>query len=204
MNLSKQPTPHELSLSLAWEFTEVLAGDFMRDRPAVRGKRFPVISPRPSGPSTQPKENAGAPGPFIYFVYNSAREIKYIGKADERTVLYRWIRPDARTGAHQWSHGTNSAKKKSTIEFIAEEIRSGRSPVRLYFSDAGALKAAVLKRSIVLGIGQEELQTLPLTDLIDCLEHYLIHSLRPEWNVQRKSAPPAGPIATCGDFWVTG
>lgn len=180
----------------------MLPGDFVRDRPAVRDKRFPVIGPRPSGPTTQPMEGAGNPGPFIYFVYSASNEIKYIGKADERTVLYRWIRPDARTGLHQWSHGTNSAKKKATVEFIADEIRSHRGPVSLHYSSASALRAAVVRRSTALAIDAKELQSLSAADLIDCLEHYLIHALRPEWNVQRKRIPPTGPISQCGDFWV--
>lgn len=200
--MSRHPTPRELSLSLAWEFTEVLPGDFVRDRPSVRDKRFPIIGPRPVGPMTQPNENAGAPGPYIYFVYDASGQIRYIGKANERTVLYRWIRPDARTGLHQWSHGTNSATKKATVEFIADEIRSGRVPVRLYFSNASVLRAAVLKRAAALGLPQEELRALPDTQLVDMLEHYLIHALRPDWNVSRKSVPPAGLIAKCGDFWV--
>lgn len=201
-DLHKHPTPRDLSLALAWEFSEVLPGDFMRDRPSVRDKRFPVLGPRPNGPMTQPKENAGATGPYIYFVYAASGEIKYIGKADERTVLYRWIHPDARTGLHQWSHGTNSATKKATVEFIADEIRNGRTPVRLHFSSAAALRASLLKRSAALGIVQDEIQALPPTELIDRLEHYLIHALRPEWNVQRKRVPPVGPISKCGDFWV--
>jgi hypothetical protein len=200
--LHKHPTPRELSLSLAWEFTEVLPGDFTRDRPSVRDKRFPVIGPQPSGPRTHPKENAGTPGPYIYFVYATSGEIKYIGKADERTVLYRWIRPDARTGLHQWSHGTTSATKKATVELIAEEIRNGRAPVRLWFSNVAVLRASLLKRSAALGMAPDEITALSSTELIDRLEHYLIHALRPEWNVQRKSAPPADPIARCGDFWT--
>lgn len=135
-------------------------------------------------------------------MYDATGEIKYIGKADERTVLYRWIRPDARTGLHQWSHGTNSAKKKGTIEFISDEIRSGRTPVRLYFSNASLLRASVVKRSTVLGVASEELHALSATEFVDRLEHYLIHALRPEWNVQRKRAAPRGPIARCGDFWL--
>lgn len=197
----QHPTPRDLSLGLAWEFEEVLSGDFMRDRPSVREKRFPVLGPRPNGPTTKPKENAEAPGPYIYFVFAVSGEIKYIGKADERTVLYRWIRPDARTGLHQWSHGTNSATKKATVEFIADEIRAGRAPVRLYFSNAIALRASLAKRSAALGIAPDEVQALPSAEFIDRLEHYLIHALRPEWNIQRKSAPPAGPITRCGDFW---
>jgi hypothetical protein len=199
--LHKHPTPQDLSLSLAWEFTEVLPGDFMRNRPSVREKRFPVLGPRPSGPTTQPKENAGAIGPYIYFVFTASSEIKYIGKADERTVLYRWIRPDARTGLHQWSHGTNSVTKKATVEFIADEIRSGCAAVRLYFSNASALRASIVKRSAALGIAPDEIDALPSSKFIDHLEHYLIHALRPEWNVQRKNAPPTSPIARCGDFW---
>ncbi len=180
----------------------MLPGDFQRDRPSVREKRFPVLGPRPSGPSTQPLENAAANGPFIYFVYGADNEIKYIGKADERTVLYRWIRPDARTGLHQWSHGTNSAKKTATVEFIAEEILAGRGPVRLYFSNAHSLRASVTKRASALGIAPTEIHALSATNFVDSLEHYLIHALQPKWNVQRKGAPPKGPITTCGDFWT--
>lgn len=196
------PQPSDLFLSLAWEFTEILPGDFVRDRPSVRDKRFPILGPRPTGPATQPRENRSAAGPYVYFVYGSEGVIKYIGKADERTVLYRWIRPDARTAAHQWSHGTNSAKKKATIEFIAEELRAGRVPVRLYFSNAAALRAAVVKRAGARGIDLEQLRALSPTGFIDELEHYLIHALQPEWNVQRKKAPPAGAMGRCGDFWV--
>ncbi len=159
--MGNHPSHKDLSLSLASEFTEVLPGDFVRDRPSVRDKRFPILGPRPSGPNTQPHENASASGPYIYFVYSALGEIKYIGKADERTVLYRWIRPDGRTGLHQWSHGTNSAKKKATIEFIADELRSGKSPVRLYFSNARSLRASVVKRAATLGITLANLETLP-------------------------------------------
>lgn len=200
--MRNHPSHKDLSLSLAWEFKEVLPGDFVRDRPSVRDKRFPILGPRPSGPSTQPHENAAASGPYIYFVYSSRGHIKYIGKADERTVLYRWIRPDERTGLHQWSHGTNSAKKKATIEFIADELRSGQAPVRLYFSNASSLRASVVKRAKTLGIVATELETLPATQFVDELEHYLIHALQPEWNVQRKSASPKGQLSKCGDFWV--
>lgn len=200
--MRNHPNPKDLSLSLAWEFTEVLAGDFVRDRASVRDKRFPVLGPRPLGPDTRPYENAAAPGPFIYFLYSSPGEIKYIGKADERTVLYRWIRPDARSGLHQWSHGTNSAKKRATVEFIAEELRVGRAPVRLYFSNANSLRASVINRAAMLRIAPTELNALSATQFVDTLEHYLIYSLQPEWNVQRKRTPPTGPIRQCGDFWV--
>ena len=198
----KPLSPTELGLSLAWEFTEVLPGDFSRDRPAVRDKRFPVLGPRPDGPSTQPRENAGAKGPFLYFVYGSSGDINYIGKADERTVLYRWIRPDGRTGLHQWSHGTNSATKKATIEFIAEELRSGRSPVRLYFSAAESLRSELARRAAVLPEQLTELNALSSVELIDQMEHYLIYKLQPVWNVQRRIRPPVGLISRCGDYWV--
>lgn len=201
--MSKHPTPFDLGLSLAWEFKEVLSGDLMRDRPAVREKRFPIIGPRPTGPMTQPKENPGAAGPYIYFVYDATTLIKYIGKANDLTVLHRWIRPDARTGLHQWAHGTNLVKKKATVEFIADELRNGRTPVRLYFSNASALREAVAKRSAALGIAPGELRTLSPIEFVARLEHYLIHMLKPEWNVQHKGIAPVGPLARCGDFWVS-
>jgi hypothetical protein len=196
------PAPAVLSLSLAWEFSSVLLGDFQRDRPSVVHKRFPVLGPRPdAGLNTQPLENKSAPGPFIYFVYSATGEIKYIGKADEKTVLYRWIRPDKRTGVYQWSHGTNSATKRATTEQIASEIRAGRTPVRLYFANATLLRASVSKRAVALGIPPGEVHSVSAVDFVSALEHYLIHAFQPQWNSQRKSAPPEGFIKSCGDFW---
>jgi hypothetical protein len=147
-------------------------------------------------------ENASAPGPFIYFVYSSHGEIKYIGKADERTVLYRWVRPDMRTGIHQWSHGTNSAKKRATVELIADEIRAGLGPVTLYFSNADLLRASITRRAASVGIVAQEVDSMDAGEFVDIFEHYLIHALQPAWNVQRKGSPPRGPVTMCGNFWA--
>jgi hypothetical protein len=196
------PAPAVLSLSLAWEFSNVLPGDFQRDRPSVAHKRFPVLGPGPNaGLNTQPLENKSAPGPFIYFVYSVTGEIKYIGKADEKTVLYRWIRPDKRTRLYQWSHGTNSATQTATIERIASEIRAGRTPVRLYFANATLLRSSALKRAAAVGRPPKEVHSISAVDFVSALEHFLIYTFQPEWNGQCKGAPPKGLINSCGDFW---
>jgi hypothetical protein len=200
--LRSYPSPKDLLLNLAWEFTEVIPGDFVRDRPLLRDKPFPIIGPQPTGADTKPIDNAGAQGPFIYFLFNSLGEIMYVGKADERTVLYRWIRPDARNGTYQWSHGTNSPTKKSTIEFISDELRAGRGPVRLHFSNITSLRGSVIKRAEMLGISLAELNTLSDKQFTNELEHFLIYSLQPELNIQRKKTPPVGLVSKCGDYWL--
>lgn len=117
-------------------------------------------------------------------------------------MLYRWIRPDKRNRAYQWSHGTNSATKKATTEYIADELRAGRKPVRLYFANAQALRSSVIKRAAATGVSAEELDTLSDSGFVAMLERFLIHRFQPAWNVQSKSRPPAGVLGACGAFWV--
>ena len=202
MSTMEHPTHATLSLSLAWEFTDILPGDFERARDAVAGKKFPILGPRPSdGSSTQPLENKSAKGPFIYAIYSSTGQIKYIGKTNEKTVLCRWVRPDKRTGLHQWSHGTTSATKKATIDYIADELRVGQKTVCLYFSNAVALRSLVVKRAAALGVSHQELAALSPSEFVYQLERFLIYTFQPPWNTQSKSNSPTGIISKCGNYW---
>lgn len=191
-----------MSLSLAWEFKEVIPGDFIRNRPSVSDRRFPILGPQPKGRESVPLENAIAQGPYIYFVYSSLGEIVYIGKAYERTVLDRWARPDARNGIYQWSHGTNSKTKKSTIEFISEELLAGRGPVRLFFADIMSLRKLVFERAQELAVSIDELNMLSVKFFTDELEHFLIYYLQPNLNIKHKKTAPKSLVNKCGDYWL--
>ncbi|EIC30300.1 hypothetical protein [Methylomicrobium album] len=198
----KHPSHSDLSFNLAWQFTDILPGSFERAREAVAGKKFPILGPRPdAGPSTQPLSNRNVKGPYLYAVYSQTGEIRYVGKALEKTVLYRWIRPDKRTGQHYWSHGTTSGTKKATIEFIAEELLAGCKPVALYFAGYSQLVSLVQKRATAVGINSQEIAAIPAEQFAEQLENYLIYTLQPPWNSRGKTSPPNGILAKCGDYW---
>lgn len=193
---------------MAWEFTEVLPGSFERDREGFRGVKFPIIGPLPvAGYQTRVAENGLAKPPYLYVVYNHAGEIKYIGKGTDKSlesVLQRWIRPDKFSGKHYWAHGTNCKKKKTTIASIAEELARDMKPVRFYFASYERLFPLVEKRATALGYDVCQLSALQSQLFIRNLEQFMIYRIQPEWNAQDKKTLPMGPIAMCGDYWVSG
>ena len=196
------PTHEELSFSLAWEFSSVLTGYFERDRKAVAGRKYPIIGPLPTnGGNTLPINNKIALSPFLYAIYSRDGVIKYIGKATDQTVLYRWIRPDKLGSNHYWSHGTTSAKGISTIEKIADEINKGNSPVRLFFASFSTLMPLIKSRCEAKSIDSDEISGLKPKVLIKELEHYLTYMLQPAWNIQNKKKPPNSIMKECGDYW---
>jgi hypothetical protein len=196
------PTPDMLTLKLAWKFSEILPGNFERDRKSVIGRKFPIIAPLPkTGSATLPLENSFASAPFLYFVYSSKCQIKYIGKSTEKNVLERWIRPEKSSGIKRWTHGT-TGKNKSTVEYIAEEIINGVVPVSLYFTNYEALLPQVLNRLYLLGICNSEIIAMSKEKFIEQLEHYLIYKFQPDWNVSKKNKSPSGVINNCGDYWI--
>lgn len=197
------PTYKELSLNLAWEFTEILPGSIERNRKDSAGLEFPIIGPLPlAGYQTQAIENALAKPPYLYAVYNGVGDIKYIGVGTSKTlktVLQRWIRPDKNSGSHYWAHGTN--KKKATITAIAEDLAKGIKPIRLYFANYERLFPLVENRGNALGYDVREISELQPETFIDNLEQFMIHRMQPEWNIWGKRKLPVGPIAIYGNYW---
>jgi hypothetical protein len=200
------PTPEQLSLKLAWQFTEVLIGTFERNREEVKGVRFPIISPEPSQiGETRPLENIGIT-PFLYIVYASSGRIKYIGKSNESELFKRWIRPDT-CGVRRWTHGTTgksvaTGKVKATIEHIANELHAGNKPVSLYAASLSTLKLLVIDRCKILGIKSGDISKLSDKNFIKELERYLIWRLQPEWNTEGKTALSSQVLKECGDYWI--
>jgi hypothetical protein len=199
------PTPAALKLNLAWEFNQVLPGVLERNRLELTGVAFPIIGPLPtSGRQTTALENALASPPFLYVAYSASGEIKYVGKGTDKTlksVLQRWIRPNKKDGRHYWTHGTNSKTKLATVTAIAEEIKKGFTPVRLYFSNYKTLFPSVTQRAQILGLNTNLLASLAHEDFIRELERFLIYTLQPDWNDQDKKQRPQTLVAKCGDYW---
>jgi hypothetical protein len=198
----KHPTYQELVFKLAWEFTTVLPGSFERDRKAVAGRKYPIIAPLPNNArNTLPIENRLARGPYLYSIYTQDGEIKYIGKASDETVLMRWIRPDKSRTKYYWTHGTTSAKAVSTVEKIAEEISNSNGPVRLYFANYFELFTLVQQHCQVCSVDTSGIDAMQHDEFIKELEHYMIYTLQPLWNIQNKKKPPTSSIMQCGDYW---
>jgi hypothetical protein len=199
------PSPKNLDMSLAWEFSEILPGTFERDRAKLAGRKFPIIGPLPDrGSDTRPKENKLASGPYIYAVYSAEAEILYVGKADEKTVLYRWIRPNGlNRNEYYWAHGTTTKdpKKLSTVEKIYNLLEAGRGPITLHFSHYQSLKENVIRKFTEQGRSTEILLSMKAMDFIKELEHCMIYQLQPEWNIQGKKKKPITVVAEHGNYW---
>ena len=192
-------------MNLAWEFREVLSGYFERDRAKMIGRKFPIIGPLPDrGPDTQPLKNKLSRGPYIYAVCSSGGEILYIGKADEKTVLYRWIRPDRRNKSkYYWAHGTTSPnpKKESTIEKISKLLETESGPITVQFANYKTLKSAVQERFETIGQDATVVENMKAMDFIKDLEHCMIFYLQPLWNTQGKKKQPTSIVSKHGEYW---
>lgn len=199
------PAPAQLGLSLAWEFSTLLQDTFKRNREEVRHKRFPVIGPvPPEGRRTLPLEGRELKRPFIYVAFDGENVIKYVGVVtakEEDTPFERWIRPCSLTGREYWAHGTNK-RGKSTVEWIAETIRHGKGPVRLYFTDAASARVRVEERASEKGYPMAALRDMtPETFIERELESAWVYRFQPEWNVQKKRQRPKGSLVDCCFYW---
>ena len=178
----KYPTPSELGLHLAWRFTEVLPGEFARDRAETRDKTFPLVGPLPNrGKETIPLEGEGLVGPYLYVVFDRGGEIKYVGKATEVGLvspLERWIRPNREKTKWYWAHGTNK-KTKATVTWIAEVLNGGNGPLSLYFSNYRHFVDRIRVRSEIVGAPFFALESLAPEDFIKEVEHALTYWTRP-------------------------
>ena len=200
----KHPTHRELVFKLAWEFTTVLPGSFERNREAVRGRKYPIIAPLPNNArKTLPIENSQVRGPYLYLVCIQNGEIKYIGKANDETVLMRWIRPVKSSYKYCWTHGTTSTTRVSTVEKIADEISNSNGPVRLYFANYSKLFTLVQNHCQDCSVDPSEIEAMSQEDFIEELEHYMTYTLQPLWNIKNKNKPPTSSIKKCGDYWNT-
>jgi hypothetical protein len=201
-------TPHPpaivVGLHLAWEYSEILPGDFERDREGFQGRKFPIVGPLPSqGRQTRPLEAPSLDGPYLYAMYDAKNVIRYIGVVTEKdcnNFLERWIRPDKHTGKHYWTHGTNK-KGKSTVEWIADGLRAGLGPIRLYFSNYRHLLPAVAAHAESKGVDISSYKALPPGTFLEKLEHAWIYLLQPDWNKSRKKRPP-GNLWIASDYWA--
>jgi hypothetical protein len=202
---SPYPTPEDLGLHLAWQFTEVLPGEFARDRAETRDKTFPIVGPLPNrGKETITLEGTGLVGPYLYVVFDRVGAIKYVGKATEEGLtspLERWIRPNREKTKWYWAHGTNKKRGKATVIWIAEALKGGRGPLSLYFSNYRHFVDRIRVRSEVIGEPFSALASLAPESFIKDVEHALTYKFQPEWNVQNKKLPPRSSITRCVDYW---
>jgi hypothetical protein len=200
------PTPVQLGLYLAWTFTEVLPGTFQRDRKECVGKEFKIIGPLPKMRGKSPPlpiEGAHLDRPYIYFLFDARGTIAYVGKAvgdNLKTPLGRWVRPNKAHTAHFWSHGTNETK--STVDQIADGLKAGEGPYKLYFSNHAYFIDRVRARSRAIGMPFHRLEALPPKEFIKVLEPALIYCLQPEWNEEEKDKRPAADIEACAAYWL--
>jgi hypothetical protein len=165
--------PQDITTYLAWRFESVLPGFFRRDKREYAHIEFPILAPMPgAGPATRPVEGAHVIGPFIYFVLDAERKVRYVGKSKEATVVKRWVRPGTGgPGSHYWSH-TN--KGSGCIRRVAAALQAGAGPFELRFIAASAVPAGYADRFHV----QHPLIAEPLRQV----EEGFITLLRPDWN----------------------
>ena len=196
--------PH-LGFKLAWRFTEVLPGEFERDRKEVIGVKFPILGPRPThGKHTPPLEGKGLVGPYLYLVVDGAQTAKYVGIATESGLISpieRWIRPDKQGFTDHWAHGTNKRTGKATIAWVKDGLLTGLGPYSLYFSNHDHLTTAICTASAKQGGSSISLQQLSPKQFIIELEHSLIYALQPEWNTQKKKSLPPQSMAMAMRHW---
>ena len=141
--------------------------------------------------------------PYLYAMYDATNIIRYIGVVAEKdcsNFLERWIRPDKHTGRHYWTHGTNK-KGKSTVEWIADGLRGGLGPIRLYFSNYRQLFPAVAAYADASRVDISPYKALPPGTFLENLEHAWIYLLQPEWTRTEKKCPP-GNLWTACDYWA--
>lgn len=202
--MTKHPSSEALGFHLAWEYSEVLPGDFERDRKGSEGRKFPIVAPLPTrGRNTPPLEAGTLGGPYLYAMYDAKDTIRYIGvvtETDCSNFLERWIRPDKNTGRYFWTHGTNK-RGKSTVEWIADALRDGLGPIRLHFSNYRHLFDAVAARAEAKRFDLSPYKEFPPGTFLEKLEHAWIYLLQPEWNRAKKNRPPENLWTVC-DYWA--
>lgn len=131
--------PQDLPTHLAWRFEALLPGTFKRNK--YRHHDYPKLAPLPGkATATRPLENTTDHGPWIYFVIDGQRRVRYVGKSEEVCVLKRWIRPDDSEGVqtHYWTHSTNTG---GNVFSIADGLRRGEGPFELRYVAAARLNA---------------------------------------------------------------
>lgn len=194
-----------LGFKLAWTFTEVLPGEFERDRREVAGRRFPIIGPCPTrGRDTPPLEGGELRGPYLYVVLDRSQSTKYVGVATEANLsspIKRWIRPDKTGVTEYWAHGTNKKKGVATIAWLKEGLLAGSGPYNFYFSNFAHLHSAIKTANECHGGSFLTIQLLTPKQFIEELEHSLIFDLQPEWNTQKKKTPPPYVMAEAAKRW---
>lgn len=192
--------PRSLGFRLGWTFTEARDEVLYRDRKAVRGLPFPVVGPLPTrGGHTEPVEKTPVlRGPWLYLWTEGDDTIRYVGQHKERSVFYRMIRPDEKTGSPHWTHGTESATKTPTITHAWEVIRAERGPVRLYY-----LAYPELREILARFGGAEVLAEADPVAVVRDAEAVLIEALAPAWNNGPGRAQGTGVVPTVR-AWLQG
>lgn len=197
----------DLGFKVAWKFSELLPGEFERDRKEVAGIKFPVVGPLPThGKQTPPFEGRELLGPYLYILVDARGQTKYVGVATESGLsspIERWIRPDKAGTSEYWAHGTNKRKGKATVVWLKEGLLAGDGPYSLYFSNYAHLAADIKISTESRGGSYSPLQQLSAKKFIEDLEHALIFALQPEWNIQkRKTAPPPAMEAAAKHWYA--
>ncbi len=167
----------QINTYVAWNFTEVLAGTFRRNKADFAHHAYPIVGPLPHAARNTPAiEQSASTGPYIYFVCDDQQRVCYVGKSQEAQVIHRWVRPGVGGPAkHYWTHST---KKGGCVFEIAKGIQSGKSKhYTLRYVPLMEIGQNVLAS---LGFGAQDPKNLSLV----AIESALISALSPEWNLR--------------------
>lgn len=164
--------PNDIPTYLAWQFESVLPGHFRRNKKDYAHIEFPILAPLPlRNAATEPLEGATLTGPFIYFVLDRHREVCYVGKSKEKTVIKRWVRPGSGGPAtHYWTH-TN--ERAGCVRRIAAGIRTGQGPFQLRFVPVDSIPSTYMRQ-----FAEPHFHLDPL----ERAERGLISIVSPTWN----------------------
>lgn len=201
--MKKHPLPMQLGFVLAWQFDEVLNGDWC-DR--KEGTKYPIIGPIPCrGRHTQPKEGHSLEGPYIYALYDGGGAICYIGSAITAGLtspISDWVKGNHNRTRYYWSHGINRTSSTSTIVKIAEGINNARGTYCLYFLNHASLMPKLKAYAAIRGYNPAELDGWPPGKLIQAMAHALTFALQPTWNTSRKNKPAKAQIQQYSNYWL--
>ena len=166
--------PQGLKTFLAWSFNEVLSGTFKRNKKQFSHLDYPILAPLPKlKTKTQPLEDCGCSGPFIYFVLDRTQRVCYIGKSKEANVIKRWVRPGiGGPASHYWTHSIPSG---GSVFNIAKGLTTGDGPFSLRYSPLSELMPKYGPR---YGIPNRA----SISTALKCLEAGLVNELSPPWN----------------------
>lgn len=166
--------PQGFKTFLAWSFNEVLPGTFKRSKKEFAHLDYPILAPLPKlKTKTQPLEDCGCSGPFIYFVLDRTQRVCYIGKSKEANVIKRWVRPGlGGPASHYWTHSITSG---GSVFNIAKGLQAGDGPFSLRYSP---LTELLPKYRSQFGISNGASTDIALR----CMEAGLVTELSPLWN----------------------